>query len=239
MRARQYISHQAAHLHVAHERAPLVAALPVRGLRPAGNHARDGRPESDPAVYRVSADNAVTAVDLVFSCWAGEGRSPASGCGLTRCAALLVLVSLRLADLVVLGVFGWLALLARSDRAKDAGILIVRPRVAVLGRRVKDASAVLADRAVLAALARLLTRGERGQLALITCPRTLLRWHARLVRRHWTHPRRPAGRPGTVRAVRALVREMARDNPGRGYRHPRRADRARIQARPAGGRADR
>jgi putative transposase len=33
-------------------------------------------------------------------------------------------------------VFGWLALLARSDRAKDAEILILRHQVAVLQRQV-------------------------------------------------------------------------------------------------------
>ena len=49
--------------------------------------------------------------------------------------ALSVLVSRRLAYLVVLRVFGWLALLARSDRAKDAEILLLRHQVAVLQRR--------------------------------------------------------------------------------------------------------
>jgi hypothetical protein len=44
---------------------------------------------------------------------------------------------LRFAYLVVLRVFGWFALLARSDRAKDAEILILRHRVAVLQRQVK------------------------------------------------------------------------------------------------------
>jgi hypothetical protein len=39
--------------------------------------------------------------------------------------ALSVLVSLRLAYLAVLRAFGWLALLARSDRAQDAEILIL------------------------------------------------------------------------------------------------------------------
>ena len=166
----------------------------------------------------VGADNAVTAVDLVFSCWTGEGRSPASGCGLTRRAALLVLVSLRFAYLAVLRVFGWLALLARSDRAKDAEVFVLRHQVAVLQRQGRTPQLSWADRAVLAALARLLTRGQLGQLPLIICPRTLLRWHARLVRRHWTHPRRAAGRPRTVKPVRALVLEMARDNGHRPHR---------------------
>jgi hypothetical protein len=43
-------------------------------------------------------------------------------------------VSLRLVCLAVLRVFGWLALIACSDRAEDAGILILRHRVAVLQR---------------------------------------------------------------------------------------------------------
>jgi putative transposase len=46
-------------------------------------------------------------------------------------------VSLRLAYLAVLRVFGWLTLLARSDRAKDAEILILRHQVAVLQRQVE------------------------------------------------------------------------------------------------------
>ena len=38
-------------------------------------------------------------------------------------------MSLRFAYLAVLRVFGWLALLARSDRAMDAEILILRHQV--------------------------------------------------------------------------------------------------------------
>jgi hypothetical protein len=132
--------------------------------------------------------------------------------------ALSVLVPLRLAYLAALRVFGWLALLARSDRAKDAEILILRHQVAVLQRQVKTPGLSWADRAVLAALARLVPSGQLRQLRLIISPRTLLRWHVHLVRRRWTHPRRDSGRPPTAATVRALVLEMARDNPGWGYR---------------------
>ena len=104
-------------------------------------------------------------------------------------------MSLRFAYLAVLRVFGWLALLARSDRAKDAEILILRHQVAVLQRQVKTPRLSWADRAVLAALARLLPSGHLRQLRLIISPRTLLRWHADLVRRQLGLP---APRPGTA-----------------------------------------
>jgi hypothetical protein len=127
-------------------------------------------------------------------------------------------VSLQIVYFALLRVFGWLALLARSDRANDAEILILRHQVAVLQRQVKTPRLSWADRAVLAALARLLPGSQLRQLRLIVSLRTLLRWHADLVRRHSTHPRRASGRPRTAQAVRALVLEMARDNPGWGYR---------------------
>jgi putative transposase len=130
----------------------------------------------------------------------------------------------------MLRVFGWLALLARSDRAKDAEILMLRHQVAVLQRQVQAPCLSWADRAVLAALARLLPRGYLRELRLIVSPRTLLRWHADIVRRRWTYPRRTAGRPRTGSAIRALVLEMARDSPAWGYRRidpaPRRSGQA-------------
>src|ERR1700745_1053088 len=116
---------------------------------------------------------------------------------------------MRFAYLAVLRVFGWFALLAWSDRAKDAGILILRHQVAVLQRQVKTPQLSWADRAVLAALARLLPGSHALQPLLLVSPRPLLRWHADLVRRHWPHPRRGPGRPRTAATVRALVLEMA------------------------------
>ncbi len=130
-------------------------------------------------------------------------------------------MSLRFAYLALLRLFGWLALLARSDRAKDAEILILRQQVAVLQRQVKKPRLSWADRAVLAALVRLLPRAQLRQIRqirLIASPRTVLRWHAGLVRRRWAYPHRTLGRPRTAQAVRALVLEMARDNPDWGYR---------------------
>jgi putative transposase len=127
-------------------------------------------------------------------------------------------MTLRFAYLAVLRAFGWLALLGRSDRSKDAEILILRHQVAVLRRQVKAPRLSWADRAVLSALARLLPGSQLRQLRLIVSPRTLLRWHADLIRRHWAYPRRAPGRPRTDRNVRLLVLEMARDNSGWGYR---------------------
>ena len=129
-----------------------------------------------------------------------------------------LLMSLRFGYLAVLRVFGWLALLARSDRAKDAEILFLRHQVAVLQRQAGTPKLSWDDRAILSALARLLPSGHLRHLCLIISPRTLLRWHAGLVRRRWAYRRRTPGRPRTAQAIRALVLEMARDNPAWGYR---------------------
>jgi len=105
---------------------------------------------------------------------AGSGRAEVRhlAAGEPGGQALSELVSLRLAYLVVVRVFGWLALLARSDRAKDAEILILRHQVAVLQRQVKAPRLSWADRAVLAALARVLPGSRLRQLCLIVSPRT-------------------------------------------------------------------
>jgi len=112
-------------------------------------------------------------------------------------------------------VFGWLALLARSDAAKDAEILAPRHEVAVLRRQVARPGPDWADRAVLAALARLLP--ARLRLHRIVTPGTLLAWHRRLLRKKWTYPGTP-GRPPVPDEVRALVEQLARENPRWGYR---------------------
>ena len=112
-------------------------------------------------------------------------------------------------------VFGWLVLLARDNAAKDAEILVLRDEVAVLRRQTARPKPDWADRAVLAALARLLP----GHLRLhrMVTPGTLLAWRRRLVQKKWTYPNAP-GRPPVPAQVRALVEQLARQNPRWGYR---------------------
>jgi putative transposase len=110
----------------------------------------------------------------------------------------------------------WLALLARSDAAKEVEILVLRHEVAVLRRGNPRPALSWVDRALLSALSRLLPTQLR-RLRLVS-PRTLLRWHAQLVARRWTYPRRQPGRPPTSQPIRALVLRMARENPTWGYR---------------------
>jgi putative transposase len=112
-------------------------------------------------------------------------------------------------------VFGWLVLLARDDAAKDAEILVLRHEIAVLRRQVARPRPDWADRAMLAALARLLPGHMR--LHRLVMPGTFLAWHRRLVGRKWTYPNAP-GRPPVPAEIRALVDQLARQNPRWGYR---------------------
>ena len=81
----------------------------------------------------------------------------------------------------------------RSEFAKDLELLVLRHQLAVLGRQERRPLMRPADRALLAALARLLPPRRRN--GLVVTPQTLLRWHRELVRRKWTQPRQAGGRP--------------------------------------------
>jgi len=121
----------------------------------------------------------------------------------------------RLLYLLMARLFGWAALLARSGTSKDAEILVLRHEVAVLRRQVARPKPDWADRAVIAALARLLPRHLR--LYRIVTPGTLLAWHRCLIKNKWTYPN-PTGRPPVPEETRELVQRLARQNPRWGHR---------------------
>jgi putative transposase len=108
----------------------------------------------------------------------------------------------------------------RSADAKGVEILVLRHQLAILRRQHPRARLQPQDRALLAALSCLLPR-PRWSIFVVT-PQTLLGWHRRMVRRHWTYPAQARGRPSVPQQLQALIVRLATENPRWGLpAHPR------------------
>ena len=120
-------------------------------------------------------------------------------------------MAVQLLYLIFWQVMAWFGLLARSSRSKNAEIVVLRHEVAVLRHQVRRPRLSWADRAVVAALTRLLS--PAGRLHRIVTPATIVRWHRDLVTRRWTQPpRRRTGGRSTAPELRRLVLRLASEN---------------------------
>ena len=138
-------------------------------------------------------------------------------------------MALRLIYQMFSKLLGWIALHTRSDTTKDIEILVLRHQLAVLQRRTPRPPMSWTDRALIAALTRLLPRPRR--LGLLVTPATILRWHRQLIARRWTtQPVRP-GRPAIPAGLRALILRLATENPTGIPTRPRRTRRPRLPDR--------
>src|SRR5712691_9864401 len=136
---------------------------------------------------------------------------------------------LRFVFLLITRGAGWLRLSRREKTRKTAEILILRHQLTVLQRQQpRQPKLNWADRALFAALLSVIPEARRHRLRLLFTPDTIQRWHRDIIRRRRAarsaHGR--SGRPATRRNIQALIRRLARENPGWGYR--------RIHGEPAG-----
>ena len=107
-------------------------------------------------------------------------------------------------------------LAVHSGRTKDLEIIVLRHQLTVLQRQSNRPTLNDHDRTLLGGIAAALPRQLRA--GWIVTPDTVLRWHRRRIARHWTQPSRRPGRPSTTAELRALIIEIATDNPTWGYR---------------------
>jgi putative transposase len=124
-------------------------------------------------------------------------------------------MALTLLYLIACRLFAVVVLLFRSSGSKELEIVVLRHELSILRRQTKRPQLREADRALLAALSRALPR--RSWSVFVVSPRTLLRWHQRLIARRWTYPSTRIGRPTVDSEVEQLVLRFARENSSWGY----------------------
>jgi len=103
----------------------------------------------------------------------------------------------------------------RSSDAKEIEILVLRHELEILRRQQPRPRLEPRDRAWLCLLSRCLPR-RRWSVFLVR-PETLLGWHRRMVRRHWTYPKTAKGRPPVPDDIQSLIVRLAAENPRWGY----------------------
>jgi putative transposase len=118
----------------------------------------------------------------------------------------------KLANLVVCRSFQLLVLITRGEAAKDLELLVLRHQLTVLRRQIPRPKLEPADRALLAAVSRILPRSRWSWF--FVRPETLLRWHRRLVAGAWTYPHRQTGRPPRHQDIQQLIIRLAKEIPG-------------------------
>jgi putative transposase len=147
-----------------------------------------------------------------------------TGCRLVKGLRCAVVCSSSSAEVGVVWSFVYMALRRslelvllcfRAAEAKEIEILVLRHELAVLRRQHPRPRLQPKDRALLAALSRLLPRA-RWSVFLVR-PETLLRWHRNMVRKRWTYRTTRNGRPAISDEVQRLVVRLARENPRWGY----------------------
>jgi transposase len=123
----------------------------------------------------------------------------------------------KLAYLTLCRSIQMLVLLARGDAAKDLELMVLRHQLSVFRRQVPRPRLEPSDRALLAAISRVLPRSRWSRF--LVKPETLLRWHRRMVAGSWSFPRHGHRRPRLELDddLQQLIVRLAQENPRWGY----------------------